>query len=115
MLTEETLAALTDGRVSRRDAELFRVTLKISKSDDGGSQVPREILERYVLNLGLSERAVHSLVSKGIHTLADLLQLDEQRLLTFPDFDRARVAEVQAMLARFGLKLPLTRAGSHSP
>jgi hypothetical protein len=106
VLDEATLGALTAGRVSHSDAEPFRVAWNIQRSNHGGPQQPKEILERPVYKIGLSERAASSLVKHGVHTVADLLKLDQEKLASLPEFDRARMAEVQEALSIFGLKLP---------
>ncbi len=105
-LDEATLAALSAGRVSPQDAEQFCLEWKILRSGHPQASLPKEILQRPIHQLGLSERATSALVSKEIHTVADLLKLSVRQLRRLPDFDDGRVAEVQEALAPFGLELP---------
>ncbi len=66
------------------------------------SKEPGEVSLR---ELGLSMRAFMSLKERGLHTLADLLQVHDSDLIRITNLGKVGAMEVRTVLARYGLQL----------
>lgn len=107
ILDETLLRALSQGRVSREDADPFCAWWEIThRATEAVASVGlSQLLNMSVRDMGLSVRATHALESAGIATLRELVALSEFELRRVRSFDQARVQEVMEKLAEKGLRL----------
>jgi hypothetical protein len=101
------MESLARGRLSQDDAQAVCTTWHMARALSARYSFIqiRSVLKESVAILELPVLIVNALELEGINTIGDLARLTEYQLLTVRHFDRARVQEVQAALARFGLSL----------
>lgn len=63
------------------------------------------ILQRSLVDAGLTIRSLNCLQAEGIHTVSNLICLTETELLHMPNFGRRSLNEIKEFLARHGLSL----------
>lgn len=76
--------------------------------DDGGErrqEVRNRVLEAPVTELELSMRARNCLKKMRVQTVADLIKLSEEELMSYKNFGESSLAEIKAALAKRGLHL----------
>lgn len=109
VLDSATLKALAQGRVSSVDVDPFCAWWEVlQRANNARHSSLRRILGQPLHELELSSRAVSGLAAAGLNTLHDVLRKTSDELRRLPEFDHARVQEVEEMLARFGLQLGMT-------
>jgi hypothetical protein len=113
VLDSAVMESLARGRLSSIDARAVCTTWEMARAlrDRRTFSQMRAALNESVASLELPVRVVNALELEGIHSIGALAQRTERELLAVRDFDRTRVQEVEAALARFGLSLGMTFDG----
>ena len=116
-LTDAALQALTLGRVSAQDAELFITAWQVSQvvGAHPGLAGLQSVLVKNVDQLDFSVRICNVLEMEGIGTVFELVQRTSEELLTFRNFDKIHVQQVVEELAKYGLNLGMTRQQIDTP
>ena len=75
----------------------------------------RLLMLREISSLGISTRAINSLINSGILYVGDLIGKTEMGLLRIPEFGRKSLNEVKAALSGLGLQLCTDVSGWPEP
>jgi hypothetical protein len=80
------------------------------QASGAGQTIPDEILNKPLLDLGLSPRVLNALRSRQIERVGQVLTIDPEQLLSIRNFGPRSLTELRQKLAEFGY-LPEGEAG----
>jgi hypothetical protein len=118
------IEVLTDGTIEPDDAlaEAARILMtqaqvfagftqgEADQASGAGQAIPDEILNKPLLDLGLSPRVLNALRSRQIERVGQVLTADPEQLLSIRNFGPRSLTELRQKLAEFGY-LPEGEAG----
>jgi MoxR-like ATPase len=107
ILDDEVLRSLTAGRISPEDVEPFCAWWRIvARAGETVLNMGLPALRSMSIEkLALSDRAKKSLANAGIASVSDLIARAPDEIQALPDFDAARLQEVEQALSQYGLAL----------
>jgi DNA-directed RNA polymerase subunit alpha len=110
------IEVLTDGTIEPDDALAEAARILVSQAQvfagfnqgeselatGGGPDIPDEVLNKPLMDLGLSPRVLNALRSRQIERVGQVLTIDPEQLLSIRNFGPRSLTELRQKLAEFG-------------